>query len=407
MGRNPTPGVAPLGEKRIQLYFQLQGRRCRPTLDLAPTQPNIRYAVRLVAGIRERIRQGTFDLGKEFPDYKGLHSFGVSAQVAQTFKQYADRWLKTKSKLSPSSQYGYEKILNANWLKWFDARQIASILPSEAEVFMAEATFGRKTYNNVLDVGRQVFEMALRDGAIKINPVAAVDYLQLQDVDPDPFTLAEVEQLLAGLRDRWGEEIADYYEWAFFTGLRPSEQIELGWGDCDLQARTATISRGKVRQTVKDTKTYNARTVELHSRAWAVLQRQKARTYLAGKAVFWNPHTGKAYLDERTQGRFFRAVLKLLGIRHRPAKNTRHTYATLLLMAGANSNWAAGQMGHSVQVFHTIYSKWLRTQDAGRELAKVEAYADAGSIPNGGIESVVENSSTGRCTGKGGGNGRL
>jgi integrase len=142
------------------------------------------------------------------------------------------------------------------------------------------------------------------------------------------------------------QEVADYYEFAFFSGLRPNEQIEIHRSDMDMQKRTAQIARGKVEGEVKDTKTYELRIVELHSRAYAVLLRQKERTYLAGKHVFLNPFTGKAYVDERSQRRFFNFVVKKLQIRQRPAKNTRHTYATLLLMSEANPAWAAEQLGH-------------------------------------------------------------
>lgn len=368
---------------------------------MKPTPPNLAYARRLVADIEKRIAVGQFDLGKEFPAYKGLKRFGVSKAVALAFEVYADRWLASKGKSSPSTVNGYRKILNAHWRQWFPGRTIASILPSEVEVKMAEATFGRKTHNNVLDAGRQIFEMAERDKAITANPCAGIAFLDLQRKDPDPFSLAEAEQIIAALLERWGPEVADYYEFAFFSGLRPNEHVELRWPDIDLQAGLATISRGMVRKTVKDTKTYNARVLELHSRALAVLQRQRARTYLAGAHVFLNPHTGKPYADEHSQGRYFSATLKKLGLRHRPAKNTRHTYATLLLMAGANPRWAAGQMGHSPQVFQTIYTKWLEKQDAGRELAKVEAYA--GSVPGG----ATEPGSTGQSSGQKGGKGRF
>lgn len=120
--------------------------------------------------------------------------------------------------------------------------------------------------------------------------------------------------------------------------------------------------------------------MELHSRAYTVLQRQAGRTYLAGQHVFLNPFTAKPYVDERSQRRFFNFAVKKLKMRQRPAKNTRHTYATLLLMSGANPAWTAKQLGHSLQVFLTTYSTWIEQQDAGRELAKVEAFTVPGSI---------------------------
>jgi integrase len=401
MGRKSTTGgVSPLGDSRIQLYFRFQLQRCRPTLDLKPTPPNLAYARRLVADIEQRIRNGTFDLGKEFPDYKGLARFQAERPVTKTVRQYVELWQAANTNKSPSTLAGYTKIFNRHWIPWFGDRAIGSVLPSEIGAAIGVATKSRKTYNNVLACGRVVFALALVDGVISVNPAAAVAFLEIQGSTPDPFTIEEAERILAGLQERWGPEIADYYEFAFYSGLRPNEQIEIQWPDVDEATRTLRVARGKVEGIVKDTKTYEQRLVELHSRAWAVLERQKARTRLAAEHIFLNPHTGEPYVDERSQRRFFNSVVNTLTIRARPAKNTRHTYATIMLMSDANPTWAAGQLGHSKVVFLKTYSTWIDRQDSGRQMAKVEAYTAAGSIPERAIESTDADISTGQSTGQ-------
>lgn len=397
MGRKSTTGgVTPLGD-RIQLYFRFQGQKCRPTLDMKPTPPNLLHAKRLVADIEERIRHGRFDLAKEFPTYKGLGRFGVAPAAAKTFRQYGEIWLATKAKLSPSTLGGYKRVLSAHWYNWFGDRLIATVLPSEVAVQLGALPGSRKTHNNVLDPGRQIFELAKGDGAIPVNPCDGVAFLELPDPEPDPYELHELDLVLAKMRERWGDELGDYYEFAFFSGLRPSEQIEMRWDlDVDLRAGKTRIQRARVENTVKDTKTYYNRTVEHHSRAQGALERQFARSGLAGGYVWLSPFSGngrkvgEAWLDEHRQGEMFRVVVKLLKLRQRPAKNTRHTYATILLMSGATPSWAAAQLGHSVSMFEKRYARWIPGADNGRELAKVEAFtranAGAGSIAKPGIE---------------------
>ena len=180
MGRKSTTGgVSPLGGTRIQLYFRFQGQKCRPTIERAPTPANLTYAKRVVTNIEDRIRQGRFtaeDLAKEFPAYKGLARFrdeGKAAAAPKTFKQYGATWLGTKGKLSPSTTAGYEKVLKAHWYKWFGEKLVGSILPSEVEEKMGTLPGGRKTHNNVLDPGRQVFEVALRDVLAQVMPAMA------------------------------------------------------------------------------------------------------------------------------------------------------------------------------------------------------------------------------------------
>jgi hypothetical protein len=110
-----------------------------------------------------------------------------------------------------------------------------------------------------------------------------------------------------------------------------------------MRAAETRVQRARVEGTVKDTKTYYNRTIEHHSRYHAALERQFARTGLAGGYVWVSPFSGNGrkrgepWLDEHRQGEMFRAAVRLLRIRPRPAKNTRHTYATVLLMAAARS----------------------------------------------------------------------
>lgn len=373
--------------------------KCRPTLDQKPAPSALTYAKRLVANIEERIRNGRFtyeDLAREFPDYKGLARFApagqpVRAAAARTFKDYGALWLGTKGQLSPSTLRGYSGVLKAHWYKWFGDEQIAAILPSVVKTKLGSLPVDRKTHNNVLDPGRQVFELACGDGAIAANPCDGIAFLELPESEPDPYALPEVELILPKMVERWGDEMRDYYEAAFFSGLRPSEQIEQRWDlDIDMRARETRVQRARVEGRVKDTKTYDNRTIEHHSRYHAALERQFARTGLAGGYVWLSPFSGhgrkrgEPWLDEKRQGEMFRAVVRLLRMRPRPAKNTRHTYATVLLMADANLAWAARQMGHSKAMFEKRYARWIKGADRGAELAKVEAFTGQSAGQQGG-----------------------
>jgi integrase len=399
MGRKSTTGgVRPAGD-RIELYFKFQGLKCRPTLDQKPTPSALTYAKRLVAGIEERIRHGRFtydDLAREFPTYKGLARFAPAdqprpANAPRTFKDYGALWLGTKGQLSPSTLRGYRGVLKAHWYQWFGDDAIGAILPSTVKTKLGSLAVDRKTHNNILDPGRQVFELAKGDKAIAENPCDGIDFLDLPESEPDPYTLEEVDLILPKIRERWGAEVHDYYEAAFFSGMRPSEQIESRWDlDIDMRAAETRVQRARVEDTVKDTKTYYNRTIEHHSRYHAALERQFARTGLAGGYVWVSPFSGNGrkrgepWLDEHRQGEMFRTAVKLLRIRPRPAKNTRHTYATVLLMSGCKVAWAAAQLGHSAAVFEKKYAKWITRADAGAELAKAEAFTGQSAGQSGG-----------------------
>ena len=104
MGRKSrSGGVEPKGG-RIQLDFYFQGQRCRPTLDLLPSASNLRHAARQLSDITARIRQGTFDLGKEFPTYKGLDRFNArpGGVKVKTVAEYVSLWREANKMMSPS-----------------------------------------------------------------------------------------------------------------------------------------------------------------------------------------------------------------------------------------------------------------------------------------------------------------
>ncbi|MEG0922400.1 MAG: tyrosine-type recombinase/integrase [Comamonas sp.] len=125
------------------------------------------------------------------------------------------------------------------------------------------------------------------------NPIEGIDNQKIQKVNPDPFAPDEVEFILREMQKRFGDVMADYFEFSFFAGLRASEHIALRWEDMDLRKATVLVRRSKVMTMEKDrTKTNVERTVELNQRAASVIQRQRARTAAMNAEVFYNPNTG-------------------------------------------------------------------------------------------------------------------
>jgi len=94
--------------------------------------------------------------------------------------------------------------------------------------------------------------------------------------------------------------------------------------------------------------------------------------------------TGEPYSEERPIRRaYWNPTLKALGLRHRHFYQTRHTYATLNLMAGANPMWVAKQLGHAtMQMVLTVYFKWIDGADKSQERGKINAMFVADSHSN-------------------------
>ncbi len=383
MGRkSETGGVTPLGD-RIQVRFSWRGRELRPTLDMKPTAANLKHAKRIREAVVADIKAGVFNLAEYFPDYKFAEKHTADA-LGRTFRQWADLWVELSARnLEDSTLRIYKRHLAAYWTAAFGDDMPKAIthervlrhLARLATEHLDERTgklakpLSRKTQNNILIPLRGVFELACKSDPHLRNPTDGIDNLKVQKAQPDPFDPEEVEVILAALRERFGDEYADYFEFACFAGPRPSEQIALLWQDVDLRSGVVKVRRARVMAKDKErTKTAYEREVELNARALAVIERQRARTQLKGEHVFRNPSTGRPWNDEQEQRKVWVVALRTAKIRYRPPKECRDTSVTVALMAGADPLWVAKQHGHSVTVMMKDYARWIPKADRGRNL---------------------------------------
>jgi integrase len=91
------------------------------------------------------------------------------------------------------------------------------------------------------------------------------------------------------------------------------------------------------------------------------LKAQKTHTLLKGVEVFQNPRSGERWTgDQAIRKTLWSPALKRAGIRYRNPYQTRHTYASMMLMAGEHVMWVAKQMGHTDWAFTArTYSRWI------------------------------------------------
>lgn len=377
------PGVEIRGD-RIRIAFSWSNERYREPYPFPPTPENIKRAGRLYSEIRGKIDLGVFtieDFRAYFPRSKRIEQLGSG----MLFGTLAQSWLDGVE-VSVNTRTEYRKSLNKYWMPALAARPINSIRYSELRALVNGADWSSaKTRNNALIPLRGVLAMAHEDELIDRNPADKLKNLKHQKDPPDPFSRDEAETIIAALYSQYAanEAIhAAYFEFAFFSGMRTSEMLALQWSDVDFRQGYARVTKAQSKGRLNSqTKTARVRDVLLNDRSRHALQIAKAHTFLAGEHVFCSARTGDAFKTEKSQRYVFTRLLKKLGIRHRPAYNTRHTYATMLLMAGANPAFVAGQLGHSVTMTLTVYSKWLEGKADAAELAKLDFRSTAPTLP--------------------------
>ncbi len=364
----PGTGVEVL-KTSIRVRLTYKGIQHTINLRVTPTQANIKAAERLMGRVRREIDLDIFEFQRHFPQ----------SQVAlqSSFVAFAEAWLG-RLVLAKATMEGYRKAMRHIWIPAFGSRHLAHIKPSEIrELICTRAEdVSARTINNDLIPLRSLFRAAIEDGLLDRSPMTPIPNLKTTDHLPDPFTREEMEAILDHLHANAPEQAWNWYEFAFGTGMRPSEQIALRWADVDWTGRSVRVQRAKVRAELKSTKTYQVRDVLLSDRMIAVLERQKVHSLGHGldTPIFLNPITGRPWPDVQDQRKvYFQPALEALQIRKRNAYCTRATFATAALIGGVNPSYIARQLGHrNVGVTHKHYARWIDGSDSRREAKKVD-----------------------------------
>ena len=370
------PGTEGRGTS-IRIYFTFNGIPCRETIKLKDTPANRRYAFQERERIAEAIIKGTFDYAAEFPNSKTVASLGLQTKISQikTFDDMAASYLSSNSHLSNGTLKNYRKELTSKWLPLFAGRPITTILHSEIaeKIGMIEWSSG-KTRNNSLIPLRGIFEMAWIDGLIPNNPTARIKNQSHQKPAIDPFSKIEAWLIIEYMQENYKPAVSNYFQFALFTGMRPEELISLKWSDVDWRSNTIRVQRAHTSNETKSVKNNKIRDVDLNQVSLEALTKQKEVT--SKGLIFINPVTGHQWNSngKAQRMRYWTPTLAALGIRYRKIYNTRHTYATMLLMADTKPAYAAAQMGHSIIMFLNVYTKWIATDAQEAEKGKLDAF---------------------------------
>lgn len=356
MDRGQT-GVRPRNNS-IVLDFTYMGQRCRETLRVKPTKTSIKEASRKREAILYEIAMGTFEYGCHFPTSKNALKFSRNKGALITIEQALKGWLKKAEKRCQFSTIrDYNSAVYYHLIPTFGSLTLDEFKLSHVYEWLDTLDISNKRINNVLGPLRQALKDAFHEELIDSNPMDRFRYLAPETREPKPFTLSEIEAILKLLE---GQE-RNLIQFAFWSGLRTSELIALRWEDVDFERDKLFVRKAVVRGIEKTTKTSSGqRTVELQPDARAALNEQLKLNHTAQR-VFHDPRTNKPWSgDHIIRKRVWIPALKAANIEYRNPYQTRHTFASMLLMDGHNPIWLAAQMGHKDWgMIRKTYGRWI------------------------------------------------
>ncbi len=364
----------------LRITFTWEGVRRRETLGLPVTTANIKFAVRLRGEVLNAIARGTFDYAATFPNSKHAGYRASKAHQRYLVSALVDTYIDTAREiesLSPSSIATYARWARARINPKWGETYVDELSTPELRAWIVglSKTLAPKSVRNCVGLLSAVLNQAAADGIIATSPLAPIKLRTVlprkskaSNHDVDPFNDEEIRAILSACN---ADEVRALFQFAFATGLRTGELIALKWRHVDMKARMMTVQdnivTGEWGPVEKGTKTETVREVPLLPAALDALKVMKpiSAKRCPGGYVFVNPNIGRRWSSARVILSHWTKTLERAEIRYRNQYQTRHTFASRLLMNGEPELLVAKLLGHTtVEMVRRHYGKYI-TQPNG------------------------------------------
>lgn len=353
--------------KGIEIDFMYQGIRCRETVPVNPTKSALKEQARKREVILYEIHQGKFDYSKHFPNSKKAKELSNRKGYFVTIKELLENYLhESRSQKALSTWNDHRKSVDNILIPQFGHLSVSDLKLFHIREWELELEVSAKRISNIISPLKSVIRHAIEMELIDKNPLDSWRPKSNKQVslkeDINPFSLDDISSILNNLEG----QARNYFQFAFFSGLRTNELIGLEWRDVNLSDETVYVQRAVVDGVAKSPKTKaGIRKLQLLPQALSALSMQKDYTFELGERVFHNPKLNKPfYSDQAVRESFWKPALKKAGIKYRKAYQTRHTYASMLLTAGVDPMIVAKLMGHEDWgMIRQHYGAWIKDVD--------------------------------------------
>ena len=371
--------------------FRFQGDRCREQTLLSDTPANRKKLEKVLARIDAEIAAGTFAYANYFPNSKALKRFaranlekaGVAAvteAIAESaekptvepmangplFCEFSAQWFKEHEiEWRRSHIRSLRSTLDGRLIPHFGQKVVSSITKSDILAYRATLAkvkgrgdkegLSPKRINEIIGTLCQIIDEAA-DRFEFTTPTTNIKRLRVRKVDVDPFSLQDVQSILATVR----ADYRNYFTVRFFTGMRTGEVHGLKWRYVDFERRLIRVRETVVLGEDEYTKTDGSqRDIQMSQPVVEALTKQYEVTGKLSDYVFCNlmgaPLDNKNFTD-----RIWYPLLRHLGMTERRPYQMRHTAATLWLASGEAPEWIARQLGHtSTEMLFRVYSRYV------------------------------------------------
>lgn len=239
-----------------------------------------------------------------------------------------------------------DEITLRHFTDFIKADKLSAVTAARLEAYKAwrrEQGAKPSTLNRELNTLKAMFNKAVAWGALAHNPAKSVQKFREPRKQVRYLSKDEVKAVLAAASER----LLPIIETFLHTGLRRDELTHLTWADVDFNRESIAVQ-------AKDgwhPKDYEVRHIPMTDRLAAVL---KTRTKGESPYVF---HTQSGGTHEgNILSRDFRRLVRGCGIKGVSIHTLRHTFASHLVMSGADLYTVQKLLGHSSIKTTEIYA---------------------------------------------------
>lgn len=360
---------------RWYVYFRHRGERASQKFE---TEEEARAVAQAV---RHAITLGQFDIAA----LKQRREPAPEPSKAPTLAEYFETTFKPiylESAVASSTGATYTNVFKNHITPALGPLHLDKITHNDMEEFVSNLVkkqLARATIQTIIKDLCTLMNHARKRKVVTDNPASGLSQLYSQAKAKheviEPLTREEVPLFLTAVRDR--KESRQHYAifmTAIHTGLRQGELAGLQTGDVDFHGKYLVVQRAidRIHHKIVPTKTKRIRRVDLSDELAAVL-----KIHVQEQREYWLKHPRKnpdgtlitappLWLFPNEQGgwpdmrnlaeRHFYRCLEKAGLHHRRPYDLRHTFASLLLTAGAPIAYVSEQMGHqNIQLTVKLY----------------------------------------------------
>ncbi len=295
-------------------------------------------------------------------EYAHKKSTGRGYKITkETFTEYAAAFIERSTHLELTTKDGYRSILKRIQQELIGALKISKIIALDIENYInklrASKELSNATINKHRDFISTVFDDAIKNGFLWVNPALAVRRLKKEPFRGTALTVSQVRTLTETLeREKGNQNIKVAVYLGLFAGLRRGEVFGLKWEHVNFTDNTIYIcnarvdinGKGATDKAPKSKEGY--RTVGINPLLISTLKEVyelQINRFKKPCVYVLSTETGEPYRYYSTIERQFKRALKVAELPNIRYHDLRDTYGTLMSNAGVNMALIANQMGHS------------------------------------------------------------